>query len=723
MPDQEAVSRTLNELKHQKIQPVAKSPRYLLALLVAACAVILLPAAYLALITGLSSLLWVYYDYLGWKFNHIQDLMWLPLYLGPAISLATLVAFLLYPVFTTRITHLTQKVLEPKEQPTLYAFVAQLSRVLGVKPPQLISVTHEANAFAGPADGLWGMLRGKRRLVIGLPLAELLSVKQFGGIIAHELGHFSQRNGQFLVTLMRMVQSWFHRVVADENHNLERFTQRLSQEWRVIGIFIMFARALLVITRFFFVAFGAAADLVTGFLLRQMEYDADRYEARLIGMDVFTETTRELFYIQLAHELAMNELLLYVPEGKLVDNLAAFTAYHRQRISGETLRRFNQLQAETTRSLSDSHPTFQKRIENVRKAGGQAILVSEERATSLFQDFSELCRSFTSAYYRALLKEQFQPNMLHDVETLTLQRKIEHEAGQALARFYRGPLNLSSGSLRFPSRWERDKKGFVPNPLALAKQARRFFEEEQADYRRLLNQYEVLLQQKMQCQRVLLCAPFAQSEPNESKPFSHNHIEILNGQMLKVRRLIARHETRQGLLWWQRGFFFDQIGHSTWVPEALKALPNWRALLRLLNQSLPKVEQLRLVRAEVAALLEQEQADAKRNRARDLLLKQKATTLYTMTRVIVEPLLHQKLSSESGGRETDLGTLPAFHQPRHGGPREIFKAATLFIEQFHDLRCRVIGRLCLLAEHADTDAGLDPLPQPDPADAPTNVLF
>lgn len=721
VPNQETVARTLNQLENRRIRPVPKSPRYYVALAVAACAVVFLPAAYLALISALSSTLWVYYSYLGWKFNHLADLVWLPLYIGPAVSLATLVAFLLYPVFTTRANHLTQHILDPAQQPELYAFVARISQILGCQPPQLISVTHEANAFAGPADGLWGLVRGKRRLVVGLPLAECLSVKQFGGIIAHELGHFRQRNGQILVSLMRLVQSWFQRVVADENHSLERFTQRLSQEWRVIGLFIVFARALLVITRFFFLIFGKIADWVTGFLLRQMEYDADRYEARLIGMDVFTETTRELFHIQLAHELAMNELMLYVPEGKLVDNLAAFTAYHRQRISGEALQRFNQLHSETSRSLSDSHPTFQARVDNVRKAGDQPILVSDEPATTLFRDFSALCRTFTSDYYRALLKEQFKPEMLHDVETLALQRKIEREGGQALARFFRGPLNLSSGTLRFPPNQAQTSKTFVPNHLALSKQARRFVETEQADYRRLLNQYEVLLQQKIQYQRVLVTTELI-LDPG-TQPFSHDHVTILNQQMTRVRQLIARHETTQGRLWRQRSLHYGELAGHEWLPKARQALPNWQALLRVLNQTLPKIEQVRTLRAELAALLEHQQQDGKRNRARDLLLKQKTTTLYTMIRVMVEPLLRHKLSVESNGHKTDLGTLPAFQRPRHGNPREIFNAATLFIEQFHDLRCRVIGRLCLLAEYADADAGLPELPQPDPADAPTNVLF
>ncbi len=722
VPDQEAVSRTLNQLKHQKIRPIPKSPRYHLALLFAACAVVFLPLAYLALISGLSALLWVYYDYLGWKFELLQDLIWLPLYLGPAISLATLVAFLLYPVFTTRATHLSQQVVHPKQQPHLYAFVAQLSQVLGVQPPQLISITHEANAFAGPAGGFLGVLRGERRLVIGLPLVEMLQVKQFGGILAHELGHFSQRNGQILVTLMRLIQSWFRRVVAEENHSLDRFTQRLSQEWKAIAVFILFARALLVITRFFFVSFGWIADVITGFLLRQMEYDADRYEARLIGRDVFAETTRELFHIQLAHEIAMNELMLYVPEGKLVDNLPAFTAYHRRQISGEALAHFKQMQEADVRALSDSHPTFAARVKNADRAAEQPILVSEAQAATLFEDFPALCRDFTRTYYETLLKEQFQPSMLYDVATLNLQRKIEREGAQALARFFHGSLNLSTGTLRFPSRPAKEHKYRVYNPVGLAKHRRDFLLEEQTTYRGLLNQYEGLLQQKLQYRRVHIKATFQQENNDPPEAITHDHLEVLNDQMNRVRGFIEQHEERLGRMWQLSSLFFAQIKDDDWLQGALRALPNWQALLRLLNQNLPKIEHLREVRAEVAALLESSEESGGR-RSYQLLLQQKTTTMNTMTRLIAEPLRQHTLKFEGTNKETGLGSLLALNRPRDGSPRGMFNATTLFIEQFHDLRCRLIGRLCLLAERADHDAGLEPLPVPTPGESPANVLF
>ena len=52
-------------------------------------------------------------------------------------------------------------------------------------------------------------------------------------------------------------------------------------------------------------ALGHAAS---GFLLRQMEFDADRYEARMVGGEVFTETCRRLRVLGLAAEGAYADL-------------------------------------------------------------------------------------------------------------------------------------------------------------------------------------------------------------------------------------------------------------------------------------------------------------------------------------------------------------------------------------------------------------------------------
>ena len=47
---------------------------------------------------------------------------------------------------------------------------------------------------------------------------------------------------------------------------------------------------------------------VSSFMLRQMEFDADRYEARVVGSDVFAETVERLGMLNVAASAAFSDL-------------------------------------------------------------------------------------------------------------------------------------------------------------------------------------------------------------------------------------------------------------------------------------------------------------------------------------------------------------------------------------------------------------------------------
>jgi hypothetical protein len=61
--------------------------------------------------------------------------------------------------------------------------------------------------------------------------------------------------------------------------------------------------------------------LVSGFLMRQMEFDADRYETRLAGSRCFPSTSKRLMLLGVANQGALSDLSQFYSEGRLVDNL------------------------------------------------------------------------------------------------------------------------------------------------------------------------------------------------------------------------------------------------------------------------------------------------------------------------------------------------------------------------------------------------------------------
>ena len=71
-------------------------------------------------------------------------------------------------------------------------------------------------------------------LTIGLPLVAGLSAREFGGVLAHEFGHFAQGGGMRLTAVVRGVNAWFGRVVYERDEwdeTLERWSSRT--DWRV----------------------------------------------------------------------------------------------------------------------------------------------------------------------------------------------------------------------------------------------------------------------------------------------------------------------------------------------------------------------------------------------------------------------------------------------------------------------------------------------------------
>ena len=62
-----------------------------------------------------------------------------------------------------------------------------------------------------------GVFKKDLVLTIGLPLVAGLSIREFGGVLAHEFGHFAQGGGMRLTALVRFVNGWFARVVYERD--------------------------------------------------------------------------------------------------------------------------------------------------------------------------------------------------------------------------------------------------------------------------------------------------------------------------------------------------------------------------------------------------------------------------------------------------------------------------------------------------------------------------
>lgn len=98
--------------------------------------------------------------------------------------------------------------LNPQKVPKLFALIEDLAKNLQTSSFHHVLLTDDFNAsvLQIPRLGLFGWYANY--LVIGLPLMQALSPKQFRAVLAHELGHLSGNHSRFAGWIYRVRQTW-----------------------------------------------------------------------------------------------------------------------------------------------------------------------------------------------------------------------------------------------------------------------------------------------------------------------------------------------------------------------------------------------------------------------------------------------------------------------------------------------------------------------------------
>jgi len=187
-------------------------------------------------------------------------------------------------------------------------------------------VTTEVNASASRLGGWRGILRRDLVLTIGLPLIASFNVRQVTGVFSHEFGHCGQGTGMGLSIVIQRVNTWFARVV----HERDQWDERLhawTQKYGVLVFFIVkISQGFVWLTRRLLAILMGLGHMFSGFLGRQMEYDADRHGVRLTGSDDFARTLRDLRVLSLAEQWAEMDQAELMREDRLSANLPGLIA-------------------------------------------------------------------------------------------------------------------------------------------------------------------------------------------------------------------------------------------------------------------------------------------------------------------------------------------------------------------------------------------------------------
>ena len=415
------------------------SLRFRLGLLMVALATLLLPLIYLALVVLVSLLVYLHlvYDASLLSGEHV-GVYHLIGYLGPAIVGAVVVLFMWKPLLARPAKASRAPAIPRDELPLLFDLLEQISRAVRAPEPRELRLDMDVNASADFRRGWWSLLgRKDLTLTIGLPLLTGLELQQLAGVLAHELGHFAQGSGMRLTFVIRSIGRWLARVAYERDAwdvNLARYAE--TAPWQ-FGIVLQVARLFVWMTRGVLAGLTRVALLIASFMLREMEFDADRYEARLVGGTAFASTALRIRVLMLARSQALALFATERAEGRLLDDIAGLSAVLADRMSPEL-----RAEIEATRPATgvfDTHPPDERRIERARAEGTEGIVTLEGPALSLIPLGSPVPARVTQAFYRA---EGLMPQVPCRPCTVAevLARQVHLQSEEGAAERYLGPF-------------------------------------------------------------------------------------------------------------------------------------------------------------------------------------------------------------------------------------------------------------------------------------------
>jgi Zn-dependent protease with chaperone function len=429
------------------IQRVRIGFGYRVGILLAAVVMIALPLLYVGVIVGFGWLIWLHLTHDAGMVKIASGragLFLVLLYIAPLIAGMILLAFMVKPLFARRVRRGGRPLeVTRAEEPRLFELVDRLCAVVGAPQPARINVDVDVNASASFNEGFAGWLRKDLVLTIGLPLAAGLTARQFVGVLAHEFGHFAQGSSMRLTYVVRSINAWFARVVYER----DAWDAWLATAGRSDGdthgsilIIILLTRLFMWVTRRILWVLMLVGHAVSAFLLRQMEFDADRYETRVAGSVASVATFARLRTLSLATHAALSDLQTAWQEKRLPDDLPMLIAAREQDMPDKLRAELHAPAGKRATGLLDTHPCDGERITSIRRENCDGVFTDDAPAAALFTDFAELSKLATIKFYQDQLGKLLQPEHVVPTETLVRHRGERRESHAALNRYFAGLL-------------------------------------------------------------------------------------------------------------------------------------------------------------------------------------------------------------------------------------------------------------------------------------------
>jgi len=392
-----APTLNLNAFPDDPIPTPPVTASYRVALVLVALMTVLIPLVYLGVVGGIGYFL-VRFAIHGWSFLHKYRI---GLFVGGYIALLlaglTVLCFMLTPLLGRRGRRAQPLALNPEAEPVLFDFIARICRSVGASMPSRIDLDCQFNASAGFRKG--PLTSSDLVLTIGLPLVAGLNVTEFAGVVAHEFGHFTQGSAMRLSYWVRAASAWLEGLVTEDTP--WDTASRDGTEEDAVGLGLLATQLLIGAARLPLRLMVLLSGAASGWLLHQMEFDADRYEIELVGSAAFEAAARRFRVLQRALMRSYEALKGCLQKNRgLPDNLPNFMLYQEGLLPLLLRTKLEQDAVPTERSWFSTHPSDAARAQRARALNAPGRMIGTGPARNLFANFDAVARQVTILHYR-----------------------------------------------------------------------------------------------------------------------------------------------------------------------------------------------------------------------------------------------------------------------------------------------------------------------------------
>ncbi len=218
--------------------------------------------------------------------------MFMPLICG--VMALLLAVFMAKALFFIKRHPLTDAIeVTERDQPRLFAFIADLAKEVGAPCPRKVYLTRGVDAAVFyDLSVLSFFFPTRKHLQLGLGLVNVLNVSEFKAVIAHELGHFAQRAmaaGRWVYIAQQVASALVHR-----RDRMDQFLEQFSwSDFRVAWIGWV-ARIMVWSIRSLADILFRGVLLADRALSREMELQADLVSVSLTGSDALVHALYRL---------------------------------------------------------------------------------------------------------------------------------------------------------------------------------------------------------------------------------------------------------------------------------------------------------------------------------------------------------------------------------------------------------------------------------------------